>query len=217
MRLVVIGGFSLDVLQEHVVKSFSDIPSNGKMTSWDTIPESPFKNAGMPFTADSLGKLYYIAPVADRHGLSVTWQIPSQLGNWKSKPTDYLAHLIGHEAKGSLLAALKEKSWVTACCAGLGGEGYEVCMEELINILVEHTTSHARTRMHRRMDSLSFHSHYRRKVSIIGKILYLFCTHMSACCGITANMASPSGSLTSYSRSRRCLTDTTTNKIQWTL
>ena len=166
MRLVVVGGFPLDVLQEHVVKSFSDIPSNGKETSWDAIPESPFKNAGMPFTTDSLGKVYYIAPVGDRHGLSVTWQIPSQLGNWKSKPTDYLAHLIGHEAKGSILAALKAKSWATACCAGLGAEGYEVCIEErtMDPILVEQTTTHDCSRMHHRMDSLSFHSRYRRKV-----------------------------------------------------
>lgn len=126
MSLVVIGGYPLDVLQEHVVKSFSDVPSNGKQNSWAITTESPFKIAGMPFTTSSLQKVYYVAPVGDRHGLSVTWQVPPQLGNWRSKPTDYLAHLIGHEAKGSLLAALKAKSWATACCAGVGAEGYEV-------------------------------------------------------------------------------------------
>jgi len=122
----VTGGYALDVLQEHVVKSFSDIPSKGIEASWDIIPESPFKDIGMPFADSSLCKIYYSAPVKDLHALSVTWQLPPQLGNWKSKPCDYVSHLIGHEAQGSLLAALKSKGWATACCAGVGGEGYEV-------------------------------------------------------------------------------------------
>lgn len=109
-----------------MIKSFSDIPSKGHEASWNLIPESPFKEAGMPFTDRSLKKIYYSAPVKDLHGLSVTWQIPTQLGNWRSKPCDYLSHLIGHEAQGSVLAALKSKGWATACCAGVGGEGYEV-------------------------------------------------------------------------------------------
>jgi secreted Zn-dependent insulinase-like peptidase len=33
--------------------------------------------------------------------------------------------LLGHEAQGSLLSSLKEKTWVTACYAGVGGEGLE--------------------------------------------------------------------------------------------
>lgn len=126
MRLVLIGGYSLDVLQELAIESFSDIPSKCNIQSWDTIPKSPYIDAGMPFTSDSLAKVYYMAPVRDRHSLSVTWQIPTQLGNWRSKPCDYVAHLIGHEAQGSLLAAIKAKSWATACCAGVGAEGYEV-------------------------------------------------------------------------------------------
>ena len=129
MRLVVIGGYSLDVLQDHAVKCFSDIPSKGLKGSWEAVPESPFRSAGMPLTERSLEKVYYVAPVKDRHSLSVTWQIPPQLDNWKSKPCDYVAHLIGHEAQGSLLAALKAKSWATACCAGVGAEGYEVRLE----------------------------------------------------------------------------------------
>jgi nardilysin len=84
------------------------------------------KDIGMPLAESCLAKIFYIAPVKDRHSLSVTWQIPSIYDQWRSKPTDYLAHLIGHEAKGSLLASLKEKSWVTSCWAGVGDEGYEV-------------------------------------------------------------------------------------------
>ncbi len=42
-----------------------------------------------------------------------------------SKPCDYIAHLLGHEAAGSLLSAFKEKSWVNGCYAGVGTGGYE--------------------------------------------------------------------------------------------
>ena len=124
MRLVVVGGYTLDYLQKQVVKSFSDVRSK---LDWSQPYSSPLKGVGLPFTKESLGnKIWYIAPVKDRHSLAVTWQIPSQIENWKTKPCEYLAHLIGHEAKGSLLASLKAKAWATACCAGVGGEGYEV-------------------------------------------------------------------------------------------
>jgi len=83
------------------------------------------KSYGLPVAESGLKKIFYIAPVRDRHLLSVTWQIPPQVDNWKAKPCDYLAHLIGHEAKGSLLALLKSKSWASGLCAGVGDDGSE--------------------------------------------------------------------------------------------
>jgi secreted Zn-dependent insulinase-like peptidase len=139
MRLVVIGAYSLDVLQKQVMESFSEVPSIPRSPppagqepaaatsgDWDHIYTSPLKDLGMPFTKDSLSKVYYIAPVKDRHSLSVTWQIPSQFQNWRSKPCDYISHLLGHEAQGSMLASLKTRSWATGCYVGVGNEGYEV-------------------------------------------------------------------------------------------
>lgn len=126
MRLVVIGAFSLDSLQDYVVKSFSNVPHKGAGFSFDTHYEPGIKDVGMPFAGVSLQKVYYVVPVRDRHAINITWQVPPQMKFWKSKPCDYLAHLIGHEAEGSLLASLKSRSWATACCAGVGSEGYEV-------------------------------------------------------------------------------------------
>nr|GMD87829.1 nardilysin-like isoform X2 [Ipomoea batatas] len=34
-----------------------------------------------------------------------------------------MAHLLGHEGKGSLLFFLKTKGWVTSISSGVGGEG----------------------------------------------------------------------------------------------
>lgn len=127
MRLVVVGGYTLDDLQKHVVGSFSNIRSKDALGSytWDQPYDSSMKAHGPPFVPASLGKVFYVAPVRERHSLSVTWQIPPQVGNWRTKPCDYLAHLIGHEGRGSLLGSLKARSWVTACHAGVGDDGDE--------------------------------------------------------------------------------------------
>jgi hypothetical protein len=45
--------------------------------------------------------------------------------HWKSKPADYLGHLLGHEAVGSILSYLRAQSWAVGCMAGLGDEGSE--------------------------------------------------------------------------------------------
>jgi nardilysin len=144
MRLVVVGAYSLDDLQAMVVQHYSNIPalprnsnSNSNInktnsgdqpaTTWESFPRpsSTCHLQGFPFAKSSF-KLYRIIPVKDRHNLSITWQLPPQQDKWKTKPCDYIAHLLGHEAQGSLLSALKKKSWVTTCVAGAGHDGMEV-------------------------------------------------------------------------------------------
>lgn len=136
MRLVVIGAFSLDELQRRVEKSFSAIPPAPReppafeMTynhagTWDATLDTVMSRNPLPMPKSSLQKIYRLIPVLDRHSLSITWQIPPQLSQWRAKPCDFLAHLLGHEAKGSILASLKKKSLVTSCYAGVGSEGVE--------------------------------------------------------------------------------------------
>ena len=147
MALVVIGAYSLDELEKHVVESFSNVPAlprvdndddgkddefynsstiqRKKAGTWDVKTHTPIQDCGMPFNQETLGRLCRIVPVKDRHSLSITWQIPPQWKNWKSKPCDFIAHLLGHEAAGSILSALKAKSWVNECYAGVGSGGYE--------------------------------------------------------------------------------------------
>ena len=171
MSLVVVGGYSLDKLQKHVIESFSAIPAlprlncnnnnnddadvdddnnhtndelyyhsmsmkrtssndldNNHMSNdgkWYQKVQTPIQKFGMPFHKQILGRVCRIVPVKDKHNLCITWQIPPQFSNWKSKPVDYIAHLLGHEGKGSLLSCLKEKSFVNECYAGVGTGGYE--------------------------------------------------------------------------------------------
>lgn len=137
MRLVVMGAYSLDTLQKHVVKCFSDIPALPREPSplqpslsetkpWTETYESKMTQAGLPFLPSTLQRIFRVVPVKDKHSLLLTWQLPSQFRNWRTKPCDYIAHLLGHEAQGSLFSLLKAKSWVTGLCAGVGGSGLEV-------------------------------------------------------------------------------------------
>lgn len=121
------GGYPLDYLQKQVIKCFSDVRSKDPLGSysWEQTNQSPMKSYGLPMAESSLQRIFYVAPVRDKHSLSVTWQIPPQFENWRSKPCDYLAHLIGHEGKGSLLASLKAKSWASELSAGVGDDGEE--------------------------------------------------------------------------------------------
>jgi nardilysin len=136
MRLVIIGAYTLDELQRQVEDKFKGIPSSPRQApafpiqyqnihTWDAKFQSVMTEQSLPMPQSSLQKIYRLVPVQDRHTLSITWQVPSQITHWKAKPCDYLAHLLGHEAQGSILAYLKKKSWVTSCYAGVGSEGLE--------------------------------------------------------------------------------------------
>ena len=132
--MAVVGAYTLEDLEKFVIKCFADVPAlpregpvlEKSVVSWESAYHSPIamEKRGLPFESSSF-KLYRIVPVRDRHSLSVTWQLPPQLQNWKTKPCDFIAHLLGHEAQGSLLSALKKKSWVTSCVAGSGSDGME--------------------------------------------------------------------------------------------
>ena len=141
ISLVVIGAYSLDHIEREVVKFYSDvpplprgIPSENSQSlairrehggTWNAKAYTPILDFGMPFQEESLGHICRLVPVRDKHSLYITWQVPPQWQNWRSKPCDYISHLLGHESQGSLLSALKDRSWVNGCYAGLGSGGYE--------------------------------------------------------------------------------------------
>lgn len=129
MRLVVMAGYDLDEIQRRVIKYFSGVPSDPRLPSPTYRKDSergcitnldPYK---LPFHSSSLSKIYRIVPVKDRHTLNITWQIPSMCPHWRSKPADYIAHLLGHEASGSVLSSLKHRGWAMGCNAGTGDDG----------------------------------------------------------------------------------------------
>lgn len=88
--------------------------------------------AGSPWPASQLPAVSLIAPVKSTIMLQVTWAVPSSaLALARSprlaetKPDEWLAHVLGHEVRGSLLAVLKDAGLADSLTAGAGADGSE--------------------------------------------------------------------------------------------
>lgn len=101
MYLCVESSSSLQDLQKLVEDNFSGIAKGPEPESLIT-PEDPFK-------PEFYNKVYYVKPKADKMKLFMTFILPSMDKHYKSKPHDYLAYIIQHEADGSLGSYLKKK------------------------------------------------------------------------------------------------------------
>ncbi|XP_062215667.1 nardilysin-like isoform X2 [Phragmites australis] len=113
MKLVIIGGEPLDTLESWTMELFSKVKVGPLL---DMSPKTD-----MPFWKS--GKLYKLEAVRDIHSLCLSWTLPCLHKEYMKKPEDYLAHLLGHEGKGSLLYFLKAKGWVSSLSAGVGSGG----------------------------------------------------------------------------------------------
>ncbi|KAL4558442.1 hypothetical protein LXL04_036642 [Taraxacum kok-saghyz] len=113
MKLVIIGGETLDVLESWVLELFTKVKtSNGSKS--EVKPGLPIWNPG---------KIYRLEAVKDVHVLDLSWTLPCLRKDYTKKAEDYLAHLIGHEGRGSLLFFLKAKGWASSISAGVGDDG----------------------------------------------------------------------------------------------
>ncbi|KAF7816228.1 nardilysin-like [Senna tora] len=132
MNLAVIGGESLDVLESWVVELFGAVK---KVHS--AKPE--FKVEGPIWQA---GKIYCLEAVKDVHILDLSWTLPCLHQEYLKKPEDYLAHLLGHEGRGSLLSFLKARGWATSLSAGVGDEGMHRSSITYIFVMSIHLTDY---------------------------------------------------------------------------
>ncbi|KAK9797401.1 hypothetical protein WJX73_004607 [Symbiochloris irregularis] len=115
MCLAVLGGQSLGQLQDMVTQMFGSLPV-------DAQPAPSFERFGTPFEA---GRLHILPAVKTGHHISATFALPPLLRHYRTKPEDYLSHLVGHEGQGSLLSALKHRGWATQLQAGVADGGVE--------------------------------------------------------------------------------------------
>ncbi|KAL0732416.1 hypothetical protein Bca4012_008625 [Brassica carinata] len=113
MKLVVIGGESLDMLESWVVELIGNVRNGSKIR--------PTLEAKGPIW--ECGKLYRLEAVKDVHILYLRWTLPPLRHAYVKKPEDYLAHLLEHERRGSLHSFLKGKGWATSLSAGVGDDG----------------------------------------------------------------------------------------------
>ncbi|KAL6576257.1 hypothetical protein OROHE_000038 [Orobanche hederae] len=113
MKLVVIGGETLEVLEGWVLELFSNV-KKGLLVKSVT---------GLDIPVWETGKLYWLEAVKDVHILNLSWTLPSLRKDYLKKAEDYLAYLLGHEGRGSLHFFLKAKGWATSISADVGDDG----------------------------------------------------------------------------------------------
>ncbi|MGI9316838.1 MAG: insulinase family protein [bacterium] len=111
MALTVIGREPLDQLETIVRDRFSDIP-NFEIEPPLYIQSYLNRELETPFLK--------VVPNKDINSVSFMFPIPSTFEEYRSKPLNYVANLLGHESKGSLLAALKDRGWADSLSAGSG-------------------------------------------------------------------------------------------------
>ena len=108
MNLAILGRESLDELTKLVLDHFSAIPNRGLTMPTYDIPWGP----------EQREKLLLIKTVMDVATIEMNFPIPGQDVNYRTKPTTFLSHFIGHEGVGSLHSYLKKKGWVTRLWSG---------------------------------------------------------------------------------------------------
>src|SRR5690606_13549331 len=72
------------------------------------------------FTENFLPTSVVIEPKRELRQLSLLFPIPENSDSRAKKPYEFLAHVLGHEGEGSLLALLKQLGWAENLSAGRG-------------------------------------------------------------------------------------------------
>lgn len=109
MDLVVIGPQPLDQLGSWVRQDFSAVPDRG--LSRPAIPEALVTPAQLPARLR-------VQSLKQHRQVRFAFPIPDPQQDYRHKPVDYLANLLGHEGEGSLLAALRRAGWADGLSAG---------------------------------------------------------------------------------------------------
>ncbi len=113
MGLCIVSPVSPESIQELVTHTFASLQSGQKASGdWPEL-----------YTHEQTGIQINIVPLQAAKRMIVTFALPGLHNEYKTKPLDYLSHLIGDEGEGSLLAVLKRKGWVINLIAGSGIEG----------------------------------------------------------------------------------------------
>ena len=131
-RVAVLGRESLEELQAMVENIFSAVPNKEVVVPVGTgFGKSEFiSSLGSGVAAKPLGdvdivnqeilkKQVFVVPVKEQRSVQFCWFLPEQRELWKSKPSKYLSHILGHEGAGSLTSILKARGIATDLVGGL--------------------------------------------------------------------------------------------------
>jgi len=129
MHLAVIGPQSLDKLEKMVRKRFAAIPDRGLSQREIDTPL---------VTADELPARLRVKSLSQDRQVRFLFPIPDPQTDYRTKPADYIANLLGHEGEGSLLAALRHKGWADGLSAGtMKGDGQHALFAVSVSLTPE--------------------------------------------------------------------------------
>jgi insulysin len=74
---------------------------------------------------DQLALMYEVMPRQNIQVLTMLWLLPSLLEHHRTKPLEYVSHLLGHEGPGSLLSELKHRGWANEITSGVADKGLD--------------------------------------------------------------------------------------------
>jgi len=111
MKLVVLGREPLDVLERTVRTRFAAV---------ERRPAEPLRITAPLFREGLLPARLDVASIRESRTLTLSFAIPPLHPHYRTKPLARISHLLGHEGRGSLLSALKERGWAEGLGAGPG-------------------------------------------------------------------------------------------------
>ncbi|MFW6345268.1 MAG: insulinase family protein [Halomonas sp.] len=115
MHLALVAPQPLDELESLVAERFAAIPDRELSAPEITAPLA---------LSDTLPQRVAVQSVRDSRQLRLLFPIPDPITEYRHKPADLIAHLLGHEGDGSLLAALRDAGWADGLSAGVSrGDG----------------------------------------------------------------------------------------------
>lgn len=109
MKLAVVGQQPLEELEKMALSRFSRVRvGKGQEPSYPTLP----------WPKDQVGRIVKSVPLKEARSISAYWPLPPVQKHLFAKPELYIAHMLGHEGKGSLHDVLNQFSWVDQLSAG---------------------------------------------------------------------------------------------------
>lgn len=107
MNLVILSNIDLLEMEKLITDLFSKIKNKDVIIP--PLNKFPFNMKEKDNNKKSICmKLIKTVPITDTHDLTLIWQLPNYDKYYNNKPYNYILHLIGHEAEGSIFNFLKE-------------------------------------------------------------------------------------------------------------
>jgi len=133
MALVLLGNQDLETLRNWAHTYFSAVP-NYNLPEW--------QDTEALFAPDSLPMLLKYQTMKSGYNLGFAFPVPSPTLHYQTKPGVFVTNLIGHEGKGSLHEALKNRGWIENLRAGGGRADTNTGMIQINMTLTQSGESH---------------------------------------------------------------------------